>query len=111
MAKSTPLKLVVFDCDGTLVDSQHNIIHAMTVAFEKCRLAPPRDQDVRAVIGLNLDEAIRRLTGPGPDEERLDNLVSHYKAAFAHSRLQDDHDEPLYQGTVEFCGTWPLRIS
>ena len=30
-------KLVIFDCDGTLVDSQHVIIGAMKMAFETCR--------------------------------------------------------------------------
>ena len=32
MAKS--LKLVIFDCDGTLVDSQHMILAAMTRAYD-----------------------------------------------------------------------------
>lgn len=102
MAGRAPLKLVVFDCDGTLVDSQHNIIHAMTAAFEACRLPPPPDHAVRAVIGLNLDEAIRRLGGPDLSLDGLVELVSQYKTAFAHSRLQPDHDEPLYRGTLEF---------
>lgn len=102
MPKSEPLTLVVFDCDGTLVDSQHNIIDAMNFAFEQCRMSPPADQDVRNVIGLNLDEAIRRLCGPETSPEDLMDLVSQYKAAFAHGRMTDDHHEPLYRGTVEF---------
>ena len=39
MAKS--LKLVVFDCDGTLVDSQHLIVSAMTSAYEAHAMAVP----------------------------------------------------------------------
>src|SRR3546814_15427709 len=34
-------RLALFDCDGTLVDSQHNICTAMDRAFEAVKLAPP----------------------------------------------------------------------
>ena len=35
------LRLVLFDCDGTLVDSQHAIVHAMETAFTRVGLALP----------------------------------------------------------------------
>ncbi|WP_169568546.1 HAD-IA family hydrolase [Sneathiella limimaris] len=98
---SSPLKLVVFDCDGTLVDSQYNITRCMELAFNACGLTPPDHQDVRGVIGLNLDRAIHQLMEEKNDPELLDRLVGNYKAAFHDNRLQDDHEEPLFEGTLD----------
>ena len=52
------LRLVLFDCDGTLVDSQRMIIMTMARAFERAGLPPPTDDATRAIIGLSLPEAV-----------------------------------------------------
>ena len=60
------LSLVVFDCDGTLVDSQHAILACMRDAFTTHGCAAPEDERIRQVIGLSLDEAVPRPAGdPG----------------------------------------------
>ena len=100
MSISDPLRLVVFDCDGTLVDSQHSIIDCMTSAFEEHGLTAPLADDVRSIVGLSLDEAISRLT-PDLTPEAIDVLVENYKLAFQRSRRLGEHDEPLYPGTIE----------
>ncbi|MGZ8411090.1 MAG: HAD hydrolase-like protein, partial [Hyphomicrobium sp.] len=56
------MKLVVFDCDGTLVDSQHMIVAAMERAFAGFGLPPPGRTEILSVVGLSLEEAVRRLT-------------------------------------------------
>jgi phosphoglycolate phosphatase len=96
-----PLKLVVFDCDGTLVDSQHNIITCMREAFTYKGLEAPGDAAIRSIIGLNLDQAIHSLMNEKDDETLLLSLVDAYKNAFMTQRLQPDHHEPLYDGTLD----------
>jgi len=98
---SSVLKLVVFDCDGTLVDSQYNIIHCMEQSFQACGLAVPEDRAVRSIIGLNLDQAIHQLMDDRDDLDLLARLVDGYKQAFQEHRLKPDHEEPLYKGTLE----------
>jgi len=95
-----PLRLVVFDCDGTLVDSQHTIVESMDAAFHAHGLAPPAPEAVRRVVGLTLAEAIARLT---PELTAADHaaLTEGYKAAFVALHARDDHHEPLYPGTRE----------
>lgn len=91
------LRLVLFDCDGTLVDGQHAIAAAMTAAWQAHDLTPPSRDAVRAVIGLPLLEAIARL-GPelGPDCcLRLSDL---YKDFFAAGRRRDAALEPIFPG-------------
>ena len=92
--------LAVFDCDGTLVDSQHNIVAAMAEAWRAFGLEPPVGGAVRRVVGLPLVDAIAMLF---PDGERRDHIALSdlYKDAFRTLRQQPDHHEPLYPGAVE----------
>ena len=101
MNVKSPKILVVFDCDGTLVDSQHNVVACMRAAFAGEGLEVPDDQSIRNTIGLNPDEAVRRLALVPIDENLLVRLVNGYKSGFFQRRLQSDHHEPLYAGARE----------
>lgn len=91
------MKLVVFDCDGTLVDSQHMIVAAMETAFAGRGLAPPARTEVLAVVGLSLNEAIARLV-PHAAWPDVADLAEAYKGAFGVLRREAAHQEPLYPG-------------
>jgi len=93
-------RLAIFDCDGTLVDSQHNICRAMEICFVAAGLeVPPRDR-TRRVVGLSLVEAMGAML---PDEEPdlHASLAEEYKKAFQALRADGLADEPLYDGVVE----------
>ena len=94
------IRLAVFDCDGTLVDSQHSIIAAMGAAFERHDLARPTDDAVRRVVGLPLVDAIVRL-GIQVPAELVEPLREEYSRAWQTMRQNGGLDEPLYPGTVE----------
>jgi phosphoglycolate phosphatase len=97
------LTLIIFDCDGTLVDSQHMICAAMRQAYEANSLSVPEREHLLSIVGLSLPDAFRRLAAraaAGVDHP-VDSLVTCYKAAFATLRQSDDHLEPLYPGARE----------
>jgi phosphoglycolate phosphatase len=50
MSKS--LKLVIFDCDGTIVDSQHMIVAAMTQAYGWHGMDVPPRETMLSIVGL-----------------------------------------------------------
>ena len=95
------VKLAVFDCDGTLIDSQVNILRAMRQSFERHRLAPPADHAIRRVVGLSLVESMQVLV-PGADPALHISLAQDYKQAFQRLRADKALDpEPLYPGIAE----------
>ena len=99
MAPLVSLRLAMFDCDGTLVDSQHTIFAAVRAAFESCGVAPPEPAQARAVIGLPLAEAMAALVPPDAAfDSRL--LAARYKEAFAAARARPDFAEPLFPGAL-----------
>ena len=55
------MKLVIFDCDGTLVDSQHGIVHSMQHAYGEAGLEFPGRERALSIVGLSLIEAFRIL--------------------------------------------------
>ena len=96
----SPPALILFDCDGTLVDSQQMICAAMQQAFADHDLAcPPRPQ-VLAIVGLSLPVAVARL-GEGHAGFPVDSVVECYKAAFFRMRQSDEYMEALYPGARE----------
>ena len=92
-------RLVVFDCDGTLVDSQHAIVEAMRQAFVGKRLPPPAPAAVRRLVGLSLAEAVAALLPEGG--ENCAALERDFRAAFLAIRQRPDHHEPLFPGAAE----------
>ena len=54
---SVPLRLVIFDLDGTVVDSQSNIVRAVKEVALALGVAEPPSAQIPLVIGLSLDEA------------------------------------------------------
>jgi phosphoglycolate phosphatase len=97
------LKLVIFDCDGTLVDSQHMICAAMRQAYEANNLSVPARDLLLSIVGLSLPDAFRRLAAHAVNgaDHPVEALVTCYKEAFAALRQSDDHLEPLYPGARE----------
>jgi phosphoglycolate phosphatase len=94
------LKLVVFDCDGTLVDSQHMIVAAMERAFATFAMPPPSRAAILSVVGLSLEKAVRRLVPPAIGTDNT-ALAEAYKSAFGDLRRDKAHQEPLYPGVRE----------
>ncbi len=92
----SPPRLVLFDCDGTLVDSQHHIIAAMRQAFAAFNLPEPAADDVRRLVGLPLDVSVRRLLEAGA--ANADQVVAAYREAAFSMRHRPDHEEPLFPG-------------
>lgn len=104
MSTGDPLKLVLFDCDGTLVDSQHGIVTAMTSAWRAWGLGDPDPAAVRRVVGLPLVDGIARLLPEaGPDDHGA--LARLYKQAFFDQRIKGAHEEPLFPGIREAIDT------
>ncbi len=92
-------KLVVFDVDGTLVDSREILKHASAAAFKAMGL-PPRSYDaLRQTIGLGLEDGLAQLAPEVTPAERAQLCVL-YKKIFTELHLDPDFIEPLYAGAA-----------
>jgi phosphoglycolate phosphatase len=94
------LKLVIFDCDGTLVDSQHLIVSAMSKAYQVHGLPVPDRDAMLSMVGLSLVELFTAL-GHGAEGYPAASLAEQYKLAFHALRDAGAAVEPLYPGAAE----------
>lgn len=110
------MRLAVFDCDGTLVDSQANIIRAMQSSFGRMALPHPDPHAVRRVVGLSLAEAMQALL-PEAEAALHARLAEDYKHAFQRLRADQQLDpEPLFDGIADLLAAleaegWLLAVA
>lgn len=94
------IQLVVFDCDGTLLDTQHAIVKSLTECFADHGLPEPDPSIIRRNIGAALPKVLQQLLPPGADVD-LDELQVSYRMRFIGTRMVKDYVDPLYPGCVE----------
>lgn len=92
------MKLVLFDCDGTLVDSAALIHEVMGRTFAHFALNPPQLLETKAIIGLTLDIAIARMQGKQHVDAQAVAMMAYYKSIHAQVRAEGLHPEPLFSG-------------
>lgn len=104
------LRLVIFDVDGTLVDSQGDIVASMHHAFGEVGAPTPERAAIIGIIGLSLDVAMVRLA---PDLDRATHaaLVEGYKRSYMAIRSETGAAEssPLFPGTREMLESLSTR--
>lgn len=96
------LRLVVFDVDGTLVDSQADIITSMRTAFHAVDLDAPDRATILAGVGLSL-EVLMPVLAPDATSEQHAQMVQAYKDAYMTQRksVGTQASSPLYPGALE----------
>lgn len=76
----TSLTAVIFDWDGTLVDSVGKIVRVMQHAAQRCELPVPSRQSVCSIIGISLVPAIAKLFCCS--HEQAEQVAMQYKQLF-----------------------------
>ncbi|HYP66924.1 MAG TPA: HAD-IIIA family hydrolase [Thiobacillaceae bacterium] len=86
-------ELLIFDWDGTLMDSAGHIVESIQKACADLGIAVPSDRECRQIIGLGLVQALQTLLPnlPEPDYPRLTER-------YRHHYLGRDAEIPLFDG-------------
>jgi phosphoglycolate phosphatase len=103
------MKLVLFDCDGTLVESAKLIHEVMARTFVAFGYDRPDIAETKAIIGLTLDIAIARMQGKPHVDDEATAMTAHYKAIFASVRAEPGYEEPLFDGIKSLVETLGVR--
>lgn len=90
-----PYELVIFDWDGTLIDSTGLIVDSMQRACADLQLEVPTAQATRYIIGLGMPQALNTLL-PQLPPQRYPELSQRYRYHF----LSRDHETPLFAGVA-----------
>lgn len=88
------VKLVIFDWDGTVMDSVGRIVSSMQIAAEKTGIAVPDAAAVQHIIGLSLDPAFDILF-PDTSKAQRQTLFEHYRDEYV---LHNNTPTPMFEG-------------
>ncbi len=101
------LKLALFDCDGTLVDSAKLIHEVMCRTFVHFGFAAPALAQTKAIIGLTLDIAIARIQGkPHADTEAV-AMMAYYKSIFGETRKESGFESRFSRASARLWISLP----
>ncbi len=108
-------KLAVFDVDGTLIDSRSSIFRAAVEAAAEIGVSAPTYEDVRAIVGLSLFEALAKMR-PDLDEPTVRAYTEAYKNAFVRFHAEPDFFDALYPGAADLLAAlkaegWTLGMA
>lgn len=91
-------KLLVFDWDGTLMDSAAEIVSCFQHAAGDLSLRPPTDAEVRNIIGVGMREAIQMLYPDMVEEADLQALIERYRHYYF---LPEKPESQLFEGVYD----------
>lgn len=92
-----PVSLVIFDWDGTLMDSVGRIVSSLRAAALHSELKVPSEHDAKQIIGLSLDPAFDVLF-PGICDSKRQLMFDHYREQYM---LHDTTPTPLFNGVEQ----------
>ena len=96
-------QLLIFDWDGTLVDSIGRIVEAMHAAADVCGLMRCSDLQVKGIIGLGLPEAIRSLYPQLDEQVQIERFRRCYSE---HYLALESEPSALFPGVAESLGAF-----
>lgn len=88
-------KVIIFDWDGTLMDSIDKIVVSLQAAAKDCHLSPPSRDAIRNIVGLSLDKAMEMLF-PTHSKSQQAAVVEAYRQQY--KQLDELHPTPFYPG-------------
>ncbi len=102
--------LIVFDCDGTLADSQNLIVEAMRLAFQSAGVSIPKRSAILRTVGLSVPESLQILA-PDQYPETRNELARFYREWCMTLRRQPNAGEPLFPGAASLLFNLAARAN
>ncbi|MDQ0394082.1 HAD-IA family hydrolase [Labrys monachus] len=95
------MKLVLFDVDGTLLDSQHLIYSALSETLARMERPLMDRAFMLSIVGLSLETAMVHLLGPETPTAEVERAAGHYRDIFQVLRADPAYAAPLFPGALE----------
>ena len=98
------MRFIVFDCDGTIVNSRNTTVRLIENVWRAQGLIPPKEEEILTVTALPLEEAVRYLC-PTKDKHVVEKLIQTCHEYMIDKKVAQGEQEVLFEGVVETLKT------
>ncbi|MDH5545983.1 MAG: HAD-IA family hydrolase [Gammaproteobacteria bacterium] len=97
-----PYKMLVFDWDGTLMDSQAEIVYCFQSAAKDLKLAVPPTEEIHKIIGIGMQFAVRAIFPGVQSDEGINAIIERYRHYYFHpEKVQSELFEGIYDMLID----------
>src|SRR5262245_15419202 len=100
------IRLIIFDLDGTLIDSEKDLAIAVNATRAEAGLPPLAQKEVDGMVGRGPAELVRRAVGEAVDEKGLRRLLEFFVVYYRQHAMENTR---LYPGVAEAVATLHAR--
>src|SRR5208282_2219568 len=92
------IKLLIFDLDGTLIDSRLDLVHSVNAMLRHCKRAELPEEVIASYVGDGAPMLVRRALGDPKNEALVKEALEYFLAYYRVHKLDHTH---LYHGVKE----------
>lgn len=105
------VKLLIFDLDGTLIDSRQDLVNAVNAARAHLGLPPIEDQLIASYVGDGAPVLIQRALGTQATEERIRQALQFFLDYYGEHKLDFTRPYPGVRETLERLAEGKLKMA
>lgn len=99
---SSRIRLLIFDLDGTLIDSRLDLIHSVNAMLRRLGRKELPGEVIASYVGDGAPMLVRRALGDPDDQELVQSAIDYFMAYYREHKLDHTH---VYSGVMEALQT------
>jgi phosphoglycolate phosphatase len=108
--KLSPLRALIFDLDGTLIDSQRDLIRSVNVMLREMGRAELKEETISGYIGQGAPILVGRALGEGASEEEHQRALQFFLGYYEEHKMDTTRAYPGVAETLEELAGLPMAI-
>jgi phosphoglycolate phosphatase len=109
-AKLSSVRALIFDLDGTLIDSKQDLIRSVNAMLVEMGREPLHEDTVSSYIGHGAPRLVARALGNGATEEECDRALKFFLAHYDEHKLDSTHAYPGVAEALEELRDFPMAV-
>jgi phosphoglycolate phosphatase len=108
--KLSCVRALIFDLDGTLIDSQNDLIHSVNAMLRELGREELAKATISAYIGHGAPQLVARALGDGCTEEERSRALHFFLSYYEQHKMDTTYAYPGVEGTLERLAEIPMAV-